>query len=272
LIQCTVFYFSTDNPDLIGSTRSTTFSGASMAKSLYDILEVSTSASEDAIRAAYERLTAKFDPQRAENAGDAQARIQFEAVKEAFFTLGDAERRQRYDRNHVRHVEPVVTHMEVVEPFWTLPKVIVLAAVLLIGGGWYYKHKEAEAKLGTERAIAEAKVREAEAKAKAEAEATAQARLEAQRERERQRQEMRTRNELESARRNFEQERRRQETTERYAQERQAREQHSKSQRQEYERQRAEAAAVAEAQRRAAREREELCRMERQRYGHAVSC
>ena len=47
--------------------------------------------------------------------------------------------------------------MEVVAPFWSLPKIIVLALMLLIGGGWYYKHKEAEAMLAAQRAIAEAR-------------------------------------------------------------------------------------------------------------------
>jgi hypothetical protein len=38
------------------------------------------------------------------------------------------------------------------------------------------------------------------------------------------------------------------------------------------ERQRQDAIAVAEAQRRAVRERAELCRIERERYGKAISC
>ena len=243
-----------------------------MNKSLYDILEVSTSASPEAIRAAYERLSARLDPLIADNQGKEEARLAYEAVKDAFFTLSDPRKRERYDRNHGGRIEPAITRMEVVPPFWTLPKLIAVALVVLIGGGWYYKHREVEARLAAERAVAEARAKEAEAKAKAAAEAAAQARLLERQEQDRLRREPMTRNELESARRSYEAERRRQETTDRYAQDRQAREKQMRADREENQRQRAEAAAVAEARARAAREREELCRIERERYGRSYSC
>ena len=243
-----------------------------MNKSLYDILEVSASASPDAIRAAYERLSARLDPLASENQGKEEPRLAYEAVKDAFFTLSDPQKRARYDRSHGGRIEPAITHMEVVPPFWTLPKLILLAFVVLIGGAWYYKHKEAEARLAAERAIAEARAKEAEAKAKADAEAATQARLLEQQEQARLRREAMTRHELEAARRNYEVERRRQDSTERYSQERQAREKQMRADREENQRQRAEAAAVAEARARAAREREELCRIERERYGRSYSC
>jgi curved DNA-binding protein CbpA len=247
-----------------------------MAKSLYDILEVSASASAEAIRASYERLSAKLDPDLPDNAGKPDLRLQYEAVKEAFLTLGNPARRARYDSSHSVRSDSYTGSIESVERFWTLPKLVVLALALLVGGGWYVQHRNAEAKLAAERAIAEAKAKEAEAKARAEAEAAAAERLQAQRERELERQrayqESRTRREFERARREVERDQRQREYQERMAQDRQAREQQNEARRKEYERQRAEMATANEARRRVAREREELCRIERERYGKAISC
>ena len=69
-------------------------------KTLYDLLEVSNSASAESIRAAYERLSAKFDTS---NATSADARFQSEAIKDAFLTLSNAELRAQYEigRAHV---------------------------------------------------------------------------------------------------------------------------------------------------------------------------
>ncbi|MCC6532348.1 MAG: DnaJ domain-containing protein [Burkholderiales bacterium] len=246
-----------------------------MTRSLYDILELSAAAGPDAIRASYERLSAKLDPDAPHNAGNPQVRMQYEAVKEAFLTLADPARRARYDAAST--VRPTAYDSTDVSPgFWTLPKVALLVLALLAGGGWYAQHKNAEAKLAAERAIAEAKAKEAEAKARAEAEAAAAARVQAQRERELERQrasqEARTRNEFERSRREFDRERQQREYSERMSQERQSRNEQNEARRREYERQRADAANINDARRRAAREREELCRMERARYGHAISC
>jgi curved DNA-binding protein CbpA len=247
-----------------------------MAKTLYDILEVSTSASPEAIRSAYERLSQKYDPDREEHRGNADIRMRYEAVKEAFFTLGSSEKRARYDLS-LKPADP--SHDPVIalgEPFWTLPKVVIAVLVVLIASAWYIQGKREELRLATESAIAKARAQEAEARAMAEAVAAEKERLTVQQEREIERkralQEMRTRNEFERTRRDFERERQRQEYAERFAHERQARQQTTDVQRREFERQRAEAANIAEARRRAAREKEELCRIERQRYGKAISC
>ena len=70
-----------------------------MAEStLYDVLEVSSSASADIIDAAYQRLAEKFDPARDANTYRPHARVQLDAVKQAYLTLGDAEKRALYDR------------------------------------------------------------------------------------------------------------------------------------------------------------------------------
>lgn len=247
-----------------------------MARTLYDILEVSASASHEAIRAAYERLSRKFDPDLDEHRGNADVRLQYEAVKEAFFTLGNKEKRSRYDRGLVAPVDMGASLYPEQEAFWTMPKFFVLILAALVGAGFYMNHQHNEKKLAAERAIAEARAKEAEAKARAEAEAAEQERLalERQRELDRQRhyQESRTRSEFERSRRELEREQRRQEVSERVAQERQKREQQTAAQRSEMERQRQDAVAFAEARRRAVREKEELCRIERERYGKAISC
>lgn len=247
-----------------------------MAKTLYDILEVSASASPEAIRSAYERLSAKYDPDRDEHRGKADIRMHFDAVKEAFFTLGSPEKRNRYDRSLTPAATPYDPSITDGEPFWTFSKLAILALVFLIAGGWYMQGKREEARLATERAVAEARAKEAEAKAKAEADAVEKERLAMQQDRELERkralQEMRTRSEFERAQRNLDRERQRQEFSERVAQDRQARQQTTEAQRREFERQRAEATSIAEARHRAAREKEELCRIERQRYGKAISC
>lgn len=247
-----------------------------MAKSLYDLLELSPTASREAVRAAYERLSRKFDPDLDEHRGSADIRLRAEAIKEAFFTLGNPEARARYDRSLLPPNAVYTAAIPDLEPNWTMPKILLILVALAVGGGWYLNNKHSEQKLAAERAIAEARAKEAEAKAKVEAQAVEQERLALQRQREldRQRnyQESRTRSEFDRTRREFERDQRRQEMNERLTQDRQKREQQNLAQRTEMERQRQEAANVADARRQAAREKQELCRMERERYGKAISC
>jgi DnaJ-class molecular chaperone len=106
-------------------------------RTLYDILEVSNSASAETIRAAYDRLAGKYDAA----AGNADARFQHEAVKDAFFTLSNAERRAAYDKKLELRAGTAIRNIEVIEPFWTLPKMIVVGVVALALGGFYYKHQ-----------------------------------------------------------------------------------------------------------------------------------
>ena len=58
----------------------------------YDLLQVSPLASQAVIAAAHERLSASIE------GNDAAAASQRKALNDAFFTLGDPERRERYDR------------------------------------------------------------------------------------------------------------------------------------------------------------------------------
>ena len=91
-----------------------------MARSLYDVLELSQQASADAVRAAYERLSSKYDPDSPANQNNADARVQHIAVKEAFFRLGSPEKRKQYDLS--LQAKTNSGYVEEIPPFWTLGK------------------------------------------------------------------------------------------------------------------------------------------------------
>jgi len=231
-----------------------------MASTLYDILEVSASASPETIRAAYERLSAKFKGDSAP-----EARMRLDAMKEAFLTLGDPAKRQRYDKSLATRLQPIAHNVEVVEPFWTTPKIIVLAVILIFGGGYYYKHKREEARLEAEKAIAATKAKEAEETARAQAE---QARLELIKQREEAAIEAQQRRDREAALRQYDADRRVNQRENQQAQRAKTADERRELQQQKSE----ERQAAAAARQRAAQEKAELCRMERQRYGRAISC
>ena len=245
-------------------------------RTYYDILEVSRSASSETIQAAYDRLAAKFDPAKDDNAGNAAVRMQYDAVKQAFVTLGNAENRAQYDRKlELRSFTPA-RPVEVVEPFWTLPKLLVVGLIVLAIGGFYFKHQRDQARLEAEKAIAIAKAQEAEAKAKAEAEAE---RIAAQRASEQERAEReqaaQLRRERDADLRRAQHEARANDITNRVfssidrAQERG--EDYKK--RAEAARIKREEAQAASASRQALlRDKAELCRIERERYGKTISC
>ena len=230
-------------------------------KSLYDVLEVSSGASPESIRAAYERLSAQLDPRKPENAGNSNAKFLHDSVKDAFLTLGNSALRAQYDKKLAMRAQPPVQVVEVSEVFWTVPKLATLVLVVIIAGGFYWKHKRDEARLAAEQAIAAAKAKEAEEKAKAEAE---QHRAELAKQLVNAAQDEMQRRDREQALRQYSVDQRNSASAERQAV------QANRAADQQRAREEQQAAAAARAQ--AARDKAELCRMERARYGKAISC
>jgi len=77
-----------------------------MSKDFYALLEICTSASSEAIKANYQRLQARYAALAAQ--GDEDATNFLIALREAYGTLADPERRRRYDERLVaRTAEPV---------------------------------------------------------------------------------------------------------------------------------------------------------------------
>lgn len=64
-------------------------------KDYYSILGLGESASEAEIKSAYRKLALKYHPDK--NPGDKKAEDMFKKVSEAFYTLGDPARKQKYD-------------------------------------------------------------------------------------------------------------------------------------------------------------------------------
>ena len=64
-------------------------------KDYYEILGVAKDAGQDEIKKAFRNLAKKYHPDR--NPGDASAEQMFKDANEAYETLGDAEKRKRYD-------------------------------------------------------------------------------------------------------------------------------------------------------------------------------
>lgn len=62
----------------------------------YNVLSVTRDASQDEIKKAYRSLAMRYHPDR--NPGDEEAIQRFKDIADAYATLGDAEKRARYDR------------------------------------------------------------------------------------------------------------------------------------------------------------------------------
>lgn len=135
-----------------------------MANTLYDLLEVNQAGSAEAIAASYKRL----HDQHAELAatGDEDATNRMIALREAFNTLSDPIRRQRYDASLAAREEGEMRQVRT-RPF---VKLILIAGVIGFVGITYKKYETAQelARLDAERAVAAAIMAEAEAKKAAE--------------------------------------------------------------------------------------------------------
>ena len=67
-----------------------------MRKDYYEILGVPRTATDEEIKKAYRRLALSYHPDR--NQGDKEAEEKFKEINEAYEVLGDAEKRQHFDR------------------------------------------------------------------------------------------------------------------------------------------------------------------------------
>lgn len=247
---------------------------------LYDVLEVSSTASTEMIDAAYQRLSEKFDPANEENAKRPHARIQLDAVKQAYLTLGDPEKRLLYDRKiamRATHSHAYATVPDPAQqPFWTVPKMIIVGVIVVGVCGFYFKHQQEKARIEVQKVIEVARAKEAEAKARADAEAE---RTSLQLERERQRAERmeaaQRRAERDADVRQFQRDARVNDASQRVfsAVDRdQARRDEAVRRSEEMRIRREEAQAANAARQQLAREKAELCRIERDRYGKSISC
>lgn len=129
-----------------------------MEKTLYDLLEVSQTASADSITSNYKRLFERH--QSAAAAGSEDATNHLIALREAFHTLSDREKRIRYDQSLIQRTTKHTADSSL--------RIYVIAGLvaLTIAGGINYKQRQTEqelARLESERAAAAARLAEQEA-------------------------------------------------------------------------------------------------------------
>jgi colicin import membrane protein len=128
-----------------------------MTNTLYDVLEVSQSATQESIVAAYQRFHAKFA--ELSGAGNEDAANQLVAIREAYDTLSNPDRRQRYDAKlKFRAAESEQTVSSVRPAFrFALLAVIIGASCVLYSK---YQSEQEMARLEQQRIAAEAKAAE----------------------------------------------------------------------------------------------------------------
>jgi curved DNA-binding protein CbpA len=147
-----------------------------MPKSLYELLEVHPNASQDAIQAAYKRLSEKFDPASAAFQQGTEAQAGMIAVREAFGILSNPEKRKKYDATGGKLAPPAtisvpatgfVSYEDMDGSGWTFQRILLVALVVVIAGATYFhfQQKAEDRALEAQRLAAEkvAAVRAAEA-------------------------------------------------------------------------------------------------------------
>lgn len=134
--------------------------GGRMKKSLYDILQVSSSADVEVIQAAHSKLQEKL-----KNISGADAENERKLLQMASDTLSDADKRRRYDQERSARdperpasqpapatvASPVAYRSEWADTFmewWSSPKMtaLVTAAAVLVGLGLYLNYSKEDRK------------------------------------------------------------------------------------------------------------------------------
>lgn len=131
-----------------------------MAGTLYDLLEVSRSASRESIVAAYHRLHAKFSEPAA--SGDEDAINHLVALREAHRILANPESRRKYDeRLDLQQSEQLAAHDSSI----SFAKVLPLVSLLAVSGLFYakYQSEQEKARLAQEQVAASVRAAELEA-------------------------------------------------------------------------------------------------------------
>jgi colicin import membrane protein len=147
-----------------------------LATTLYDILEVSASASPESIRASYERL---HEHHASLVAGDDDAANRLVALREAYATLSDPALRQAYDRKLAMRAE-IATMPEAPPRPLLRTLFVLLVAVACVAGAVKYQSAREQATRERERAAVALRTAELEAQRERE-ERAATERAEAQR-------------------------------------------------------------------------------------------
>jgi len=147
-------------PDSANSSFAGARVNASSSKTLYDLLEVNASASHEAIAASFIRLNACHRPLAA--SGEEDATNQLIAIREAYSTLSNPERRRRYDEKLATRLEAVTSNDTPKLSFLKLLTLLAVAGLLALGYGKYQSELE-KARLERERIVAAAKAAELDA-------------------------------------------------------------------------------------------------------------
>ncbi len=133
-----------------------------MQKSLYDLLEVSATASPESIAVSYRRLHAKFAELQGSSDGE-DATNQLIALREAYSTLSNPERRAAYDEKLAART--TAERGQEGEPRSYARLLVLLALIGACGFGYtrYQANLAQQAALEREKAAAEVRLAEIEA-------------------------------------------------------------------------------------------------------------
>lgn len=257
-------------------------------KTFYDVLDVSRSASPEVLHVAYERLSAKFSPhneQHPENATDARVRMKHETIQQAFATLSDPVKRVLYDQQHgqpAQSAPPAQAPASATAYFWSLPTMAVAGIIVLALAMLYTQHRENEARLRNEAAATVTQAQEALQRAGMAQAESRTTQVAVRQDQERRVEEIRAQGQVQLALLQFQADTQREQQRERQQMETQERNRAAQEQAAQREQQRRldaesrrkqeESQAAVAARQQLARDRNDLCILERQRYGRALSC